>query len=60
MPDWADAGDYSGGGESGQAQDRTYTATVGGKSKTFADYNEAARWVTENRRPGEQAEVRTT
>lgn len=50
-------GDYAGGGESGQA--RTYTATAGGKTRTFHDFNEAADWAAENRTPGGEASVST-
>jgi hypothetical protein len=57
VAEYETAGEYSGGGESGTA--RTYTATSGGKTKTFTDFNEAAGWAAENREPGGTAEVTT-
>lgn len=52
MGEWQGAGEYSGGGESGTAQDRTYTATAGGETKTFTDFNEAAQWAQDHRDGG--------
>ena len=60
MAEWESAGEYSGGGESGQAQDRTYTATAGGETKVFQTYNEAARWAQDHRDSDHVTEVRTT